>query len=99
MKWPCNKKAVFFDSEFDIEGEEVFAVDRDEEGDTCISYYDKLGANQECFLLTTIEKHNDYVNRYRRKLYLEKCANANANKPTDTKVEFPKDENINDIYK
>jgi len=66
-----QREAMMKDSEFDIEGVDVYSVDRMEDGiTTCISFYDKKGEDNYAELCTPIERHNDYVNRFRVKLCL-----------------------------
>lgn len=72
-----QRKLLMQDSEFDIEHIDVYSVDRLDDGiNTCISFYDKKGEDTYCELCTSIEKHNDYVNRFRVKLCLTSGENA-----------------------
>lgn len=67
------------DSEFDIEHEAVFSIERD--GDiTTIGFYphDHSGLS-EWEILTTLEKHNDYVKRYRKKLHIKNYDSVESN--------------------
>lgn len=65
---PPVKPYVPPDAEFDIEHLPVFAVERVDAGVTCIGCTDLK--NGEWFVACGKEKHQDFVNRFRKKLKL-----------------------------
>jgi len=87
-----QRNALMKDSEFDIEGIDVYSVDRMEDGiTTCISFYDKNGEDNYAELCTPIERHNDYVNRFRVKLCLtsdkeERKINTSSESSTEEEI-------------
>jgi hypothetical protein len=88
--WPFNKKSpevstvypkpFIYEVEFDIEGEDVFSIERvgrrEEDGErterTLIGYYDKASSeSKQWYLDCSHAKHNQFIARFRRKLGLE----------------------------
>lgn len=56
------------DSEFDIEGEYVFSIERDDD-ETIIGFYPKDGTNNaEWSMATNLKCHNDFIKRFKQKL-------------------------------
>lgn len=75
MSW-FNKEAIKYDlsAEFDIEGLEVFSVER--EGQSTVFGYLREGVEHEWYIATTDEQHVSFVARLTYKL---KQRNQNAN--------------------
>jgi hypothetical protein len=64
------KIEVNIDAEFDIETKRVFCVERLLNGQTVISFT-MFNEIQTWYVYTTDEQHQDFVNRFRRKLAKE----------------------------
>ena len=56
-----------FDSEFDIARIDVISVERGDNHETIINYYDD-NVIEESIIITSAAKHRDYIERFREKL-------------------------------
>ncbi len=68
--WPCRVDTRVYDAEFDIEGLPVKAVERDSARESIINYAAPDGTGMNYRLPCSLEKHNQLVARFRRKLKL-----------------------------
>jgi len=83
-----NQEPLNIDSEFDIEGKDVYSIERqiiDDRVVTTIAFYEKSGQAIEWNIQTDNHTHIDYVNRLRAKL------NKKNNKQVVVIVNHPSD--------
>ena len=72
---PPVKPYVHPDAEFDIEYMKVFSIERMEDGVTCIGVIDNAATSSdivfgEWYVRCSIVKHQDFVDRFRKKIKL-----------------------------
>lgn len=56
-----------FETEFDIEGQDVFSIERTD-GRTCIGYWNRKGKAGNWWLVISADEHNAFAARLRKKL-------------------------------
>ncbi len=71
MNW--FKKQELADAEFDIEGLEVFSIERNTKNETIIGYI-RNGDEEEWTILTNLRCHNEMLRRLRNKLESKRTA-------------------------
>lgn len=78
-----NKTQPSTEAEFDVEGLDVFAVEREADGHTLFTYYNSEGNQHDFFCITTDEQHRAFVARLTAKITSRETAKKIASVLSD----------------